>query len=199
MLNLYKPAAAADVKESKSLTTLVLFSDRPMPERQWTALAASLQQGLAQGDTETDRLDRNPVILRGDKVVPGLSVESAIVVYLHGDCELQPLVRRTAFGVPLGWVLERQGRIDPFVHVDCTRIGQVLGPKAWGVSRDRRTGIMAAAIARVILHEWIHIAEQSSQHAEEGIEKAQFGISDLTEGSVSPSSRSRNSPLGAGR
>jgi hypothetical protein len=47
---------------------------------------------------------------------------------------------------------------------------------------DRRKTVMAGAIARVIVHEWIHIAAQSSSHTERGIEKAQYGVTDLMAG-----------------
>jgi hypothetical protein len=90
--------------------------------------------------------------------------------------------RRTAYGVPLGWVRRLDGRIEPFAHVDCARIGQVLGPQALGMDADRRNAVMAGAIARVILHEWIHIATQNPRHAERGITKAQFGVADLMTG-----------------
>ena len=84
--------------------------------------------------------------------------------------------------MPLGWVSRRNGRIEPFAHVDCTRIGQVLGRQALGMDADRRNGVMAGAMARVIVHEWIHIATQNRAHAERGVEKAQFGVADLTAG-----------------
>jgi hypothetical protein len=71
------------------------------------------------------------------------------------------------------------GRIAPFAHVDCTRIGEVLGLHAQGMRRQQRVEAMAVALARVILHEWIHIATQNSTHAREGIEKAQFSVVDL--------------------
>ena len=52
-------------------------------------------------------------------------------------------------------------------------------PRALGLDADERNAVMAGAIARVIAHEWIHIATQSSSHSERGIEKAQYGVADL--------------------
>ena len=173
-------------------TTVVVFADRPMPQGQWTALFSALQTGQANGGVETEALGGSAEFTRGDAAEPGLSVETPIVVFLHGNCDLAPLVRRTAFGVPLGWVHQLHGQIEPFAHVDCTHIGQVLGPQALGLNRDQRTSIMAAAIARVILHEWIHIATQCSAHAEQGIEKAQFGVADLMAGDSQPAALLRS-------
>jgi hypothetical protein len=179
-------AAAAQPRKTPPRTTLVVFADRRMEDRQWSALFDQLRRNLPEAAAESQAIAGALEIVRGDSMPPGLRVETAIVVYLHGDCNLEPLVRRSAFGVPLGWVLEINGRIEPFVHLDCTRIGQELGARAAGLNRDRRIAMMACAMSRVILHEWVHIAKQSSQHGKRGISKAQFDVSDLTSGDSQP-------------
>ena len=163
-------------------TTLVIFADRRMEDRQWNALFDALRRDLADPAAETRGLADDYQIVRGDTMQPGMDVEAPIVVYLHGECNLVPLPRRAAHGEPLGWVWRRHGQIEPFAHVDCTRIGQVLGTQTLGISQDRRNAVMAGAIARVILHEWIHIATQNPRHTERGITKAQFGVEDLMAG-----------------
>jgi hypothetical protein len=173
-------------------TTVVVFADRPLRQGQWNALFAALQTNLAKGEDEAQTLDGAADFIRGDTVEAGLKVDSAIVVYLHGNCELEPLMRRTEFGVPLGWVYMHQGHIEPFAHVDCTRIGEVLGVQALGVNKGRRASMMADAMARVILHEWIHIATECPAHAEQGIEKAQFGAADLLYSDSHPALSVRN-------
>ncbi len=196
LLSIPCAGAVADVQARDAAiasTTVVVFSDRSMNQEQWTDLFGALRTGLADGGAETQALGGDAEFVRGDSVVAGFRVKTAIVVYLHGECDLAPLVKRTAFGVPLGWVLRRHGRIEPFAHVDCTRIGQVLGPQAMGLNTDERNAVMAGAIARVILHEWIHIATQNCQHAERGISKAQFGVADLMAGDGLPVARTRNS------
>jgi hypothetical protein len=69
--------------------------------------------------------------------------------------------------------------IDPYINVDCTRIGQVLGARAQGLDRQARDRMMAEAIARVLVHEWIHVARQSAEHGRNGITKASFDVADL--------------------
>lgn len=160
-------------------TSIVVFADRPMRSEQWASLFAGLHTGLAKGGAETQVLDQNAEFVRGQDIGPGLLVDSAITVYLHGDCMLRPVALRTAFGVPLGWVFQVDGRIQPFVHVDCTAIADVLGSRARGLDNNMRTAMMGEAMARVVLHEWIHVATQSGTHAVRGIEKAQFGAEDL--------------------
>jgi hypothetical protein len=177
------PPASEHASTSKQ-TTMVIFADRHMEDRQWNALFDALLRDLKDPVAETRGMADRYQMVRGDTMQPGIRVETPIVVYLHGDCNLVPQPRRTAFGVPLGWVWRVDGRIEPFAHVDCTRIGQVLGPQALGLDADRRNAVMAGAIARVILHEWIHIATQNPRHAERGITKAQFGVADLMTGGM---------------
>jgi hypothetical protein len=62
----------------------------------------------------------------------------------------------------------------------------VLGAEAEGRDRDQRNAMMAGAIARVILHEWIHIATQSPKHGTRGVSKPQFGVDDLMAGDSQP-------------
>lgn len=140
-------------------------------------------------------------ILRGDKIASGLVVDKSITVYLLGECKValtpQPdLFHPVTTSGPLGWVLAQNGQIQPFVHVDCKRIGQFLGQHSLGLTGDQRQRQMANAMARVILHEWIHIATQDAHHAKHGIAKAEFSIDDLlahpAKSSARPTSQTRN-------
>jgi hypothetical protein len=185
--------AVAGTEQGETHTTLVIFSDRRMEDREWRTLFEKVRASVSEAAAETPAIAGTPEMIRGDAMQPGLQLDAVVVVFLHGDCDLEPLPRRTAFGVPLGWVRQVDGRIEPFVHVDCTRIGQVLGQQAQGLDRDRRDALMGGAIARVILHEWIHIATQSSTHAEHGISRAQFGVADLMAASGQSVARLPNS------
>jgi len=158
-------------------TTVVVFADHPMQAEAWTALFEAMRAAVSED--KIMGLDENPQFVRGDAIRPGLMIGDSIVVYLHGDCRLEPLPRRTAYSVPLGWVRRENGQIAPYIHVDCTRIGQVIGPQAQGLDENHRSLMMAGAMARVVVHEWIHIARQSAEHGRAGITKAQFGEADL--------------------
>ena len=173
-------AAQAAVVLTAPRTTVVVFADHPLPKGEWPSLFTAIRSVLADVAAEGQAVDINAELVRGDALVPGLRVDASLSVYLHGDCnfELQP-PRGYPAGATLGWVRQRQGTIEPFVHVDCTRIGQVLEPGLYWFSKDQRTHAMAGAIARVIVHEWIHIATQSAAHTEQGVAKAHFGIEDL--------------------
>src|SRR6202044_3343311 len=132
-------------------------------------------------------------ILRGDRIAPGLSADNPITIYLHGDCVVLPsfsLGRPSSSGA-LGWVRLNHGHIEHFIHVECTRLAQTLASQTLGLDRDQRSRLMAVAIARVILHEWIHIATQNPGHARDGLAKAVFGPQDLSPNAANSPARHR--------
>jgi hypothetical protein len=159
-------------------TTFVIFAERGMHDGEWVALVAALKRTLTAGAESTSAVTGGVDFIRGDEVVPGLRVDKSITVYLHGDCTLVPQPWRAVQGA-LGWVPRVHGRIEPFVHVECERIVQMLGPLALGMSNNRRNTVMGEAMARVILHEFVHIATQSSSHTAHGVSKSKFGVADL--------------------
>jgi len=188
--------------------TLAIFPDRPMPDDLWPVLVAALREELASGSPETRVLIGDTTghaiglpadqtsdkgmshqfqVVRGDKIAPdSLSVANSITVFLHGECTIIPRPRpvlvvdnvASTTGA-LGWVRSDHGHIGPFAHVECSSLGKMLATQAFGLNRDERNRLMAVAIARVILHEWIHIATQNPHHSEHGLAKAQFSVSDL--------------------
>lgn len=192
----------------KTQATLAVFTDRkarPMTDQQWSALVAALGEELASNSPEIQRLKRAAFgisaqiansgasvqidILRGDQISPGLTVENPVTVFLHGDCTIFPHPPRVLFenvlvSGPLGWVMRDHGHIEPFVHVECSPLAQMLATKAYGHDRKYRDQLLATAIARVVLHEWIHIATQSPHHSRDGLAKAQFSPADLVPGVI---------------
>jgi len=181
-------------------TTLTIFADRHMPDDLWPVLVAALREELDSGSPETrvligetadqtsDKGMSHPFqVVRGDKIAPdSLSVANSITVFLHGECTIIPRPRpvlvvdnvASTTGA-LGWVRSDHGHIGPLAHVECSSLGKMLATQAFGLNRDERNRLMAVAIARVILHEWIHIATQNPHHSEDGLAKAQFRVTDL--------------------
>jgi hypothetical protein len=170
--------AETPVAAGPHTTTMIVFAERSMPEGEWTALMDSLRRSAASAAQETPELRGGFEVLRGEMIPRGLRVDVPISIYLHGDCRLVPHPFTIAQGT-LGWVMRVNGRIEPFVHVECTRLVEMLSPMALSMTQNRRNTVMAEAIARVILHEWIHIATQNEKHASRGVEKSEFGVMDL--------------------
>ncbi len=159
--------------------TLIVFADKPMPEGEWQSLFRDLREDYSVLAVQTHVSLGAFDIIRGDSLIPGLEVDSSISIYLHGECTLRG---QPGLSVPqgtLGWVLRNQGNIEPFIHVDCSRIGEMLTNYAQGMNHDLRNNVMAEAISRVVLHEWIHVATQSPMHGRDGVAKSSFRVADL--------------------
>jgi len=163
---------------SKTQTTLIFFTDENMRDSEWSDLFDALHKALQREGRQIPALGQGAEFLRGDRIASGLEASQPISVYLHGDCSLVPMLRTSAMGA-LGWVRRVRGRIEPFIHVDCAQIALELGPFALGMNRNRRDMVMSEAMARVVLHEWVHVATQSPGHTKRGVEKAQFDAADL--------------------
>jgi hypothetical protein len=177
-------------------TTLVIFADRRMTDRQWTALFAALERNEKEAATETQDMSGAYELVRGDTMETGRPVRSAIVVHLHGDCKLSAFPRNSDFEPgALGWAPLGEGRVEPYAHVNCSLIGQVLESRKRMLNLDenQRDALMSGAIARVILHECIHIVTQNPAHAERGIAKAHFKVQDLMDGDVMQDARTEKS------
>jgi hypothetical protein len=193
--------ATAQVQAPHSTTVpaanavLAIFSDRPMSDEFWPIIVSALHEELASGAPETRFLPGQTVgadpavqILRGDKIAPGLNADNPITIYLHGDCLVLPSfpIGRPSSSGALGWVRLNHGHIEPFVHVECSRLAQTLASQTYRLDRDQQDRLMARAIARVVLHEWIHIATQNPGHARDGLAKAMISPRDLIANSVNP-------------
>jgi hypothetical protein len=174
------PACAAVVAAPR--ITLVIFADHRLPDDQWTSLAATLSVRFEDLAAETHFVSTGFDVVRGDTLAPGAQFEEVISVYLHGECHLHPQPGSYTVRGPLGWVLRDHTQIKPFIHVDCARIAEMLEQRAFGMDQRTRESVMAEAVSRVVLHEWLHIATQNSAHARDGIFKGTFNITDLLPG-----------------
>lgn len=158
--------------------TLVFFAEHKMREDEWSALFEALHRGIREEAAETPELAGGAQFMRGDRLASGVELSQPISVYVHGSCLLLPIVGSPVSGA-LGWVRRVHGRIEPFIHVDCEKIALELGPRTLGMNRERKDEVMGEAMARVILHEWVHVATQSAHHSKRGVEKATFDAGDL--------------------
>jgi len=185
-----RSAHAADLTSGLDKpTTVVVFSDRRMEPQLWGDILSLAQQELATDRPPAISGSAIITVIRGDQMPLGIKVESSISVYLHGDCNL---ALRSSIALPhhitgaLGWVERDHGRILPFVHIDCSLIGDLLRsrPALLAALADptQRFQVMSYAIARVFLHEYLHIATQSDAHARYGVTKSEFDVKDLLAG-----------------
>jgi len=161
-----------------SHTTMVVFTDHPMDDSQWSALVRELQRTEIRLETVTREIGGGLDVLRERDLTTDVSAAEVISVRVIGDCTLMPGPRKMVSGA-LGWVKKVDGEIQPFIHVSCERIVEMLQGMALGMHRDERETAMAEAMARVIAHEWIHIATQKAGHDRHGVMESRYQASDL--------------------
>jgi hypothetical protein len=172
-------ARAQSGVESAPPTTLVIFAEHKMEASEWSALFDALEKSARATAVTTPALGGEFSLVRGDTMPRGLAFERSISVYLQRDCRLAPRPVWGERGGVLGWVYSIPGGIAPFIHVDCGKIAEQLEPIAPGMSRGRLDILMGEAVARVIVHEWVHVATQSAGHRGNGVAKSTFGVADL--------------------
>jgi hypothetical protein len=143
-------------------------------------LFQKLRAELADGGGDLpEGLDQDPLLVRGDQDLRGVTFSRVITVKLLGRCDAFSQAGHSSGKGPLGWVLQISGKVQPFVSIDCARIAEVLRPATAGWTKQRRQDAMLQAITHVLIHEWSHIATQSSAHGSRGIMQANLSVSDL--------------------
>ena len=191
MLFAFSANSRGEAESAPPHTTLVFFADRHVNEAIWPAVFAALREDLhmADGDQAMAALDPNAELVRGDQIVPGNTVDSAIVIRLEGRCDVLPQSSFRLAAGPLGWVDEVHGVIQPFVYIDCRRLALFLSPRAVGLSQEQRTEMMGRAIAHITLHEWLHVARQSAMHGSTGVSQAELTAEELVARPTGPVAR----------
>ncbi len=173
-----------DLRAQQPGTAIIFYAQPQVNDELWADLLQSLHADLTAGIGESPNgfaLPQDPTYLRGNRDLSiRIAFSKVIVVKLLGRCDVLPQFDRSSLKGPLGWVLEVSGKIQPFIFVDCARIGQVLRTRSAGLNEDERRHEMAQAIAHVVIHEWIHVATQSPAHGAHGITKQFLSPAELT-------------------
>jgi len=102
------------------------------------------------------------------------------VVQFKGHCDARDLARAVHFaGGALGWTHVSNGRILPFIEVDCDRIGAFLESGLFALPLPVREKAFQRAIARVVAHELYHVFTETTAHGSRGVAKASFSAEEL--------------------
>jgi hypothetical protein len=177
------PASAAVLpsRAEEPATTIVFYAQPKVSEDLWPVLFQVLRADLADATDELPNgfvLDQQAAFVRGSDDLRGRLFSRIIVVKLLGRCDVLPQSDHPSRG-PLGWVPLVSGTIQPFISIDCARIAEVLRPASARLSKQDRQYMMDQAIAHVLIHEWIHIATQSTRHSSRGVSQAYLSVKDL--------------------
>jgi hypothetical protein len=175
------PAMQAAVLPSSSVSSqsygsaLIFYAEPQVSDSLWPLLFQTLRADLSTSADDLPSgvvLDKEPVMLRGADDLRGISFSSIVSVKLLGRCDMLLQPGHPAPAGPLGWVKQVSGKIQPFVFIDCARLGEVLRPSTARMDKADRNAAMAQAISHVLIHEWSHIQAQSAAHSKRGLTQA---------------------------
>lgn len=179
------PAAvlpSSSMNNQPSGTALIFYAQPQVSDALWPLLFQILRADLAAGAGDLPNgvvLDKQPTIVRGSDDLRGISFSSIVSIKLLGRCDVLPQADHPSLTGPLGWVMLVSGKIQPYIFIDCNRVAQVLRPAAARMNKSGRQYVMAQAISHVLIHEWSHIAAQSSAHSRRGLTQPYLSIDDL--------------------
>lgn len=172
----FLPAQAQ--QKNPQRTAVIFYADSHAGDQVWTPLFQSFRQELAQESREYP-IPAEAELIPAANLAPGQDFSRILQVHLLGRCDVVQQAYRPLRAGPLGWVWQVSGEIQPFIYVNCERLAQILDPVTLGMNDEQRTHAMADAIARISVHEWIHIATQSGVHSNHGIERAELSADEL--------------------
>jgi hypothetical protein len=104
-----------------------------------------------------------------------------IVVHFRGDCSASASKSTVADGATLASVQEVDGRILPFVEVQCSLLAALVYPNIRDQAPFQQRLLFGRALGRVLAHEVNHITTQTAHHTNEGITRARLNGTDLTQ------------------
>lgn len=100
-----------------------------------------------------------------------------VVIRFRGECAAP---RAVSHGrrLPLGLTHVANGRVLPFVEIDCQRILEAMYAGD-GQAQFRHEGVIGRALGRVAAHEICHVLTASGAHDEEGLMRPSLDRRDL--------------------
>jgi hypothetical protein len=170
--------ALAEIPTSSA--TGLLFDFSPLiSDGGWQAILTALVRN------DLSKLFGRPVLLlERRRLLKGTEFLEVVEVSLRGDCSLGWDAESAPAKGPLGWVYRVDGRIEPFLSVDCNRIARIVQPELRGMPISQRQRVMACAISHVILHELTHIVTQNPGHELTGPLKSPATKDDLLSAAI---------------
>ena len=104
-----------------------------------------------------------------------------VSVSLLGDCSGDPLDANP--GGPLGWTKIQDGRVLPYVEIDCNRVRAEITPEVLDADAVVREVSLGRALGRVLAHELAHVMRRDRGH-NDGLTQPALSSRDLLLGSL---------------
>jgi hypothetical protein len=113
------------------------------------------------------------------QIDPRESFDHLVVTHVTGHCEMltqgAPEVPRRA----LGFTHVSDGKVIPFVQIDCDKVAALLGPVKVVEPVAHRESLFGRALARILGHEMYHVIGETQGHNRHGLAKAALTAQDL--------------------
>lgn len=172
-------ANGADVPKGDDQVLVLFQLQYPVPEDYWSEVTKELKKELPK-----DFWDRTSwVQVNPQKSVSYAGHPEVLNVSFSGRCGTVQQDTRVVPG-PLGWVLDVDGEIQPFIHISCERIADSVSLLLLSQPRTTERQLLARATGRVMAHEILHVLKQSPAHAHSGVLKSALAPEELTEDSL---------------
>ena len=119
------------------------------------------------------------------EIAKGEAYDRVIVLRFRGDCSLSTERPLSRFG-PLGATWMADGRILPFIDIDCGRVKATLSHASSWPQALIAPAVLAHALSRVALHEIYHVLSERTAHDDDGLFKAAYSAEDLLNPALTP-------------
>jgi hypothetical protein len=114
-----------------------------------------------------------------------------IVTKFTGLCDAHGLPIGAFRHGTLGRTHMTDGKILPFVDIDCDHIRGFVRSSLMPLSAAERNEVMGRAMARVFAHELYHVLGQTSHHGSAPVDRSTYTATDLTEPKLPSSDKCR--------
>lgn len=144
------------------LVTLLIYVDdtERLSPASMEVLKTELRSML---DTEQVRFN----FINPDQAKPPAYFQSLVSVRLTGICNIEG--NAIPDKGPLAFAHSSDGRILPFVEVQCDRIRRHVRSAFWGPDCERAVFLYGRALARVVAHELYHVLTGRKEHTSNGL------------------------------
>ena len=166
MLRLLTALAGLSLCASAQPSALSLYLPKAASQPADVVAAAKTELSRVLGRLEMDLNWRTTPETGGEEAL-------LVVVKLAGSCSFTDYnptrVSNGNAGLPLASTAVSNGRVLPFVTVECSRVRDRIAPQAVGLRSVERNTALGKAIGRVLAHEIYHVLSGDRKHARVGV------------------------------
>jgi hypothetical protein len=154
---------------------VVLESRATLPDNLVRAMESELRRAFAPSDTRVE------LVMPTDRSHHPVFDTELIMLRVTGRCEVGPMPPLNGHKPDtLGRTFVTDGRILPFVELDCRQISGALRGRLAGATAAQRPGLLGRAMGRVLAHEIYHVLAQTAAHSPHGIAAETMNAEQMT-------------------